>query len=1296
MDNEAGGSRSASPPTPAPAASDEGGVARSTRRRRRRRGGARKTSEMPGNPKSGGQEPRPPRGQVVRETLPVPTFPPELPITDRIDEIVELLETNRVVVVAGETGSGKTTQLPKACLAAGIGRRGQIAHTQPRRLAARTVSARIAEEMGVEFGREVGYAVRFDDRVSDDTIIKVMTDGLLLNEIQSDRLLSRYEAIIIDEAHERSLNVDLLIGYMKRLLARRDDLKVIITSATIDVDAFSRHFDDAPIVEVSGRGFPVDIEYRPVDENAYETLAECLQEIARKRSTSARDVLVFQSGEREIFDTTQWLKRRFSEQFEILPLYARLPFSEQQRVFRPSKRQRVVLATNVAETSLTVPNIGYVIDPGFARISRYSYRSKLQRLPIEAVSQASAAQRAGRCGRVGPGVAYRLYDESDFEGRREFTDPELTRTNLASVVLTMRAHRLGEIERFPFIDPPDPRVVRDAVRLLAELGAIEGDRLTKIGHQMARLPVDPRLARMLIEAGGTGALAEVLIVVSGLAIQDPRVRPLDRREAADQAHAIFNDESSDFLALLKVWSWLDERRRETTRSGFRRAMERQFLSPLRVGEWRATHRQLLTTCKTLGLKLNKTPADYTSVHRALVAGSLAFIGTKNDKGDYDGARGLKFRIFPGSGLKKRRPKWLLAAEIADTGATYARTAAEIEPRWVEQAGSHLAKRTYSEPRWDERRGEVVASERVTIYGLVVVADRPKRYAEIDPVVSRELFVESAMVSRDRRLKADFLDANEALEREVRTRQAKGRRADLLVAESVRRDFYLDRLPADVLSVKTFEAWLKRAKQRDLDSLTMTEADLTTDVDVHLTDEAFPASLEVGELSLPVRYKFAPGAKDDGVSIRIDLGLLPALGEDPLEWLVPGFLELKVAALLKSLPKSIRRQLVPIPDRARDLTPVLLGASIYRQGKLLHRLADALASLYGVRARPDDFRDEIIEDHLRVNVQVVGAKRRIVDQGRDLTALKSRLIARVEQQLTGDFREVHEAAALEVFPDDGVPAEKRVKTPAGQSMVYPVLVDRGSSVDLIIQPTSKGQEFTNRQGYARLALLAERRAVRQMRRELERETRTALHFASLGTMAELVDGVVMASAWFTFFDGDALPTTKAAFDERITARRATFYPTFQTTVEHVRETLSWRFEVAKTLDSLTSPAFAETKADASAQLAELVGKDFLAQLPKDRLADIPRYLQALSYRLTNLAGNVERDHRGILTIGAWQSRREAIVREMGRTTTTNELDYAIQELRVATFSQKIKTRGKVSEVRLAKIFEPVEQQLGLSK
>ena len=1241
---------------------------------------------------------RPPRERVtvVRETLPTPSFPDELPITDRIDEIVELLKSHRVIVVAGETGSGKTTQLPKACLAAGIGRHGAIAHTQPRRLAARTVAARIAEEMSVEFGREVGYAVRFDDRVSEETIIKVMTDGLLLNEIQSDRLLSRYEAIIIDEAHERSLNVDLLIGYMKRLLARRDDLKVIITSATIDVDAFSKHFDDAPIVEVSGRGYPVDIEYRPGAENGDEALAECIEEIAGRRSVGARDVLVFQSGEREIFETSQWLKRRFSERFEILPLYARLPLAEQQRVFSPGGRQRIVLATNVAETSLTVPNIGYVIDPGVARISRYSYRSKLQRLPIEAISQASAAQRAGRCGRVGPGVCYRLYDESDFDGRREFTDPELTRTNLASVVLTMRAHRLGEIERFPFIDPPDPRVVRDAVRLLAELGAIEANRLTRVGHQMARLPVDPRLARMLIEAGRLGALAEVVIIVAGLSIQDPRVRPLDRRDAADQAHSIFNDEASDFLAYLKIWSWLDERRRETTRSGFRRAMERQFLSPLRVGEWRATHRQLLTTCKKLGLKLNKTDADYASVHRALVVGSLAFAGTKNDKGDYDGARGLKFRIFPGSGLKKRRPKWLLAAEIADTGATYARTVAEIEPRWLEQAGDHLAKRTYSEPRWDERRGEVVASERVSIYGLVVVADRPKRYAEIDPVISRELFVESALVNRDRRLKAVFLDANEALEREVRARQAKGRRADLLVAESVRRDFYLDRLPDDVLSVKTFEQWLRRVSPSDLDRLSMTKADLTTEVELHLTDEAYPSSLVVGDSKWPLRYKFAPGAKDDGVSIRVDLGMLPALSEDPLDWLVPGFLENKVAALLKSLPKSIRRQLVPIPDRARDLTPVLLGQSIYRQGKLLHRLADTLAGLYGVRAQPQDFRDEILDDHLKINVQVIGAKRKVIDQGPDVSALKERLVARVEQQLTGDFRDVHQAQALEEFPSAGVPLEKRVKTPAGQSMVYPVLVDRGRSVDLIIQPTPKGQEFTNRRGFARLAALAERKSVRQMRRELERETKTALHFAALGTMAELVDSVVSATAWYTFFETEGLPTTKSAFDARLQAHRGEFYGVFLTTVECVRQMLSWRFEVAKRLDEMTSPAFRETKADARAQLDSLVGKDFLDRLPRERLEDVPRYLEALHYRLANLAGNVERDLRGIRTIADWQARLDAIVDASGRTSTTNELGYAIEELRVATFSQKIRTKGKVSAVRLARLFEPVEQRLGLSR
>lgn len=1298
---------------------------------------------------------RPRRRHPVPRNLtpPTPSFPPELPITERIEEVVELIRRHPVVVVAGETGSGKTTQLPKACLAAGLGRKGMIGHTQPRRLAARTVAARIAQELEVPLGADVGYAVRFSERLSDKTCIKVMTDGLLLTEIQQDQRLRRYEAIIVDEAHERSLNVDLLLGHLKRLLRRRPDLKVLITSATIDVAAFSNHFDGAPVVEVSGRGYPVEVAYREPGDSPLDALGECLDEIDSGKTRSfrsttpsldrdgqdpsasavgaappaegsgARDVLVFQTGEREIFDTSHWLRRRFGERFDILPLYARLPPKEQQRVFAPGGRRRIVLATNVAETSITVPNIGFVVDPGLARISRYSYRSKLQRLPIEAISQASAAQRAGRCGRVAPGVCFRLYDEADFDGRPAYTDPELKRTNLASVVLTMRAFRLGDVATFPFLDPPDPRAVNDAVRLLHELGALRpasgrqkgpsgrreqaADELTEVGRTMARIPVDPRLARMLIEASRRGCLTEVSIVVAGLAVQDPRLRPLDRRDAADEAHRAFADDSSDFLAYTNLWRWLEATREAATRSGFRRELERRFLSPVRVGEWRALHRQLLISCKRLGMRFNAAEADYQGVHRALIAGSLSFAGMKDDTAEdrfaYAGARDLSFRIFPGSGLGKRRPKWIVAAEISDTGRTYARCVATVEPRWLEEASGHLLRRSFSDPEWNVERGEAIVKERATLYGLPVVNARPRRLADINPAQARDIFVREALVRGEARLKAAFLAHNERLVRQVLARQNKARRTDLLASEAVRAAFYLERLPDDIVGVKSFETWLRGASPASLSALEMTEADLVTSVQVHLTEDAFPGRLPLaggGEARL--RYRFAPGTPDDGISAELDAGLLAVAQPQDFEWLVPGFLEEKCLALLRALPKSSRRHLAPIPDRMGDLLPVLLSEGMHRQSSLTDALTRALNGLFGVEVTPGDWHPERLPPHLFVNVRVMGptrdgtrrGKRRVLDEDRDLTALKQRLLARVEQQMAGGLRETHEREALAEFPAEGVPRQRIVRTKDGQSVVYPVLVDRGDTVDLLIQSSPKGQSATNRRGLARLALLADGRASRRMRREVESDNLMPLHFAALGTMAELVDEVLRATAWQGCFEGHPQPETRRDFDERLVAASKHLPSAFQRILELARSILARRFAVAGILERLDSPAYRLARADMESQLTEIAGKDFLSATPSTRLADIPRYLEGMESRGHNLQGRVQRDQQGIETLTRWQFRLATLRETTGETETTTDLRFLLQELRITLFSQKTGTREKVSEVRLERLFQPAERAAGL--
>ena len=1273
-----------------------------------------------------------------------PYFPAELPIAARIEEIVDLLRGNQVVVVAGETGSGKTTQLPKACLAAGLGRLGAIAHTQPRRLAARAVAARIAEELDVELGQEVGYAVRFADVTSAATIVRVMTDGLLLNEIQRDRRLSRYQCVIVDEAHERSLNVDFILGCLQRLLRHRRDLKVIVTSATIDVAAFAKHFDNAPVVEVSGRGHPVQTVYRPMEGNADAALVDCVDAIVREAPAGRRDILVFQSGEREIFDNAQLLKRAFAERLDVLPLYARLPAKEQQRVFAPGGRQRVVLATNVAETSITVPNIGYVVDPGFARVSRYSYRAKLQRLPIERISQASAAQRAGRCGRIAPGVCFRLYDEDDFAARPAYTDPEIKRSNLAAVVLSMRAFRLGDIERFPFIDPPDARAVRDAVRLLHELQALQDDALTDLGRKMARLPVDPRLARMLLEAARAGALSEALIVVSALASQDPRLRPLDKRDAADAAHAQFETDAtaapnpskgsrssggsspatpqakppqSDFVVYLNLWRYLEETRAAQTRSAFRRILEKRFLSAARVREWHALHRQLLLACRDLGLKTNAAPADYATLHRALLAGSLGFIGQRRDVEDapergeqakprrrpaaeYDGARGLRFRVFPGSALRRRTPRWVMAAEIGDSGETWARCVAAVEPEWIEAAARHIAKSSFSAPQWDESRGEAVVLERVTVYGLPVVVDRPRPAAQADPAAAQALFVREVLLRRDRsrskhRLYAPFLERNERLLQRVEERQAKGRRADLVASEAARARFYLERLPADVCSVATWQRFARRADAALLARFEMSEADLVAEQAVFGAED-FPAQINAGELAVPLAYKFAPGEPDDGVTARVDLPTLQQLRADALDWLVPGFFEEKCLALVKGLPKSWRRQLAPASDRLRRVLPQLLDAKNYRQGSLSAALSAAIRTSWGVDIPVQAWRPESLPPHLRINVQLRGKKRsrknQIIDQDRDIDALRSRARTLVARTISDHWSDL-ESHGLARFPESGVPDALTVRGAAGGSVVFPVLVDRQSSVDLRVQAESRGRGALNRGGYARLALLAEAQTVRRLRRDVERDAALGLRCATFGTLAELADDVLLAAAWFACFEGQPLPTTRAAFEARLAGAKLAH--TFAATLAQTKRILCQRFELARAIDALTSPAFAPSRADMTRQLERLVGPGFPRNASSAWLRDVPRYLDGVAYRIDNLQGRVAKDRAGIDAVAPWEARLEALRNAAdgdgaGRADeSAMALRHLVQEFRIATFSQPVGAKAKVSAKRLAERFEAAE-------
>ena len=1231
------------------------------------------------------------------EALAPVTYPAELPITEHCREIGDLLRKHQVVVVAGETGSGKTTQLPKLCLEAGFGVNGMIGHTQPRRLAARAVARRIADELGVELGREVGYAVRFSDRTADGTLVKLMTDGLLLSEVRSDKRLEAYEVIIVDEAHERSLNIDFLLGYLKQLTRRRKDLRVIITSATIDVDAFAQHYDDAPVVEVGGRSYPVEVVYREAenpDQALAETIAETIAEIRRYPVRGAADILTFLAGEREIFDVAHVLRRQLEGQYDVLPLYARLPTAEQQKIFASGGRRRVVLATNVAETSLTVPNIGFVIDPGTARISRYSYRSKLQRLPIERVSRASADQRKGRCGRIAPGVCFRLYSQADFDSRELYTDPEIRRTNLASVMLSMRAFGLGEIERFPFLDPPDPAAVRDATRLLVELGALEQGKLTAIGRRMARLPIDPRLARMLIEAEKRGSLKELLIITSGLAVADPRGRPLEHQAAADGKHAEFFDERSDFLAFVNLWNWFDEQRQAASRSAMERMLKARFLSPQRMREWRELHRQLLVTVRELKMSINTEPAAYSNIHRAVITGCLSLVGLKDQKGEYLGARNLKFRIFPGSSLRKKAPKWLAAAEIAETQRVYARCVADVDPRWIEDAAPHLVKRNHFEPHWHARRGEVVAFERVLLYGLPLVEKRRVAFKRVDAALAHEIFVRDALVAGVVKTDGGFLSHNLNLIREAHDREAKERRRDLLVSDAALAEFYSARVPAEVCDTRSFERWRKRAEASDPGILFMTPADVLARLEESTPERDFPGVIVLDGVEFELKYSFAPGTDEDGLCLQVPLGLLAHVRPEPLEWMVPGFLAPRCEAMVKTLPKSLRRRLAPVPDTIMELAPRLLREDTYRRGRLARALADAIEVSFRLPIQANDWDLERVPAHLRMNVQVRDDRGKLLDQDRDLEALKERLGERGRQVLDGGVRDGFEARGLKEFPGAGVPETHLVGAGSAQVMLYPALADRGDSVDLVLAEDPRTQAALNVGGLSRLVIIKESKGARFMRRELKSRPTMGLHYAALGGAEALTDGLLRASAWRCFFADRALPRTREVFDERVATHRGEWMGVFNDLVEKSEAALARRFDIVRLLDEQTSPAFAPAVEDMRRQLERLMPADFLERTAAEHLAELPRYLNAVRFRLDHLQGRVGRDAEIVDEIRPFEDRYDAVVNQLGSTAAVEAVRFAIEELRVARFAQKLGTREKTSPKRLERLIRPLEEDAGI--
>ena len=1216
-------------------------------------------------------------------------YPAELPVSAQREAIRAAIAEHQVVVVAGETGSGKTTQLPKICLELGRGVDGQIGHTQPRRLAARAVAARLAEELGTPLGDGlVGFQTRFQQRLGEDNLIKVMTDGILLAEIQQDRWLNRYDTLIIDEAHERSLNIDFLLGYLKRLLARRRDLKLIITSATLDVERMAAHFGDAPVITVQGRSYPVSIRYRPPggaegDEEGdlYSAIEQAVDEL---QAEGRGDVLVFLPGEREIREASRALRHRRGE-FDILPLYARLPPGEQQRIFQPRGRTRIVLATNVAETSLTVPRIRYVIDSGLVRLSRYSWRSKIQRLPVEKVSRASADQRAGRCGRTAPGICIRLYAEDDFEQRPEFTDPEILRTNLAAVILQMQAMGLGEVEDFPFIDAPDPRLVRDGYRLLGELQAIdERRRLTPLGRQLARLPIDPRLGRMLLAARDTGALSEVLIIATALAVQDPRERPHDRREAADALHARFTDPRSDFLTLLRLWAYLEEKSEALSSSALRRLCQKEFLSHRRWREWHDLHRQLKLALAEQGLRLNTQPARYDAIHRALLAGLLDHIGVKQDKGEYQGCRNRRFHLFPGSALRAKPPKWVMAFEITETSRLYARTVAGIRPQWVETLGAHLLQHSVGEPHWQRRAARVDAWERLSLYGLVINPRRAVDYARVDPAGARELFIRHALVYGEWDSGLPVIAANQALMAELEEHETRTRRRDILVEEQVLFDFYDRLLPADVHSGAAFRRWYRRLP--DAEILRLREEQLLRPEARKSDPRQLPSFWEQDGLRLPLRYHFAPGAADDGITLPIPLGLLPQIDADRCEWLVPGLLAEKLTALIKSLPKALRRHFVPAPDYARALRERLTPYA----GPLLAAVTRELAQMTGVTVPADAWDLDRLPDHLRMRFEVLDGDGQVLAAGRDLAALRAQLAEASAASPPPPAQSDFEQSGLTRWPAEPLPEWVEVEEAGYSIRRYPALVDAGRHVDLRLLPDAEAAAAAHAGGVRRLLRLQLKDEIRYLDRHLPDMAQHCLRFAPLGDCRGLKDDLLQAALQHAFLDGQALPRSASEFEALLARGRPQLVPAATALAELLGELLPLWQDIRKRLKGNLPLSWIEAAADIRQQLDALIYPGFLLATPAARLRHLPRYLRAIQRRLDKLSAAPDRDRLRRVEIQPLVARFQALPAARQAEPGYAEYRWLLEELRVSLFAQELGTAEKVSPKRLERLWRTLAE------
>ncbi|WP_265920668.1 ATP-dependent RNA helicase HrpA [Cupriavidus nantongensis] len=1313
-------------PAPGPARPQQAGPARPA--------GARPAAEGGQRPPRGARPPRPPRPV---NPLPPITFPEALPVSARRDEIAAALLANQVVIVSGETGSGKTTQLPKICLSIGRGPGreggGLIGHTQPRRIAATSTAKRIAQELGTPLGEHVGYQVRFNDTMSSGASVKLMTDGILLAETQNDPLLRAYDTLIIDEAHERSLNIDFLIGYLRQILPKRPDLKVIITSATIDAQRFARHFatgdKPAPVIEVSGRLYPVEVRYRPIADDApaagaprspqarerdlYDGIVDAVDELCR---AGPGDVLVFLPGEREIREAAEALRKHHPPHTEILPLFARLSVQEQERVFRPSNARRIVLATNVAETSLTVPGIRYVVDTGLARVKRYSYRNKVEQLQVEAISQAAANQRAGRCGRVANGVCIRLYEESDFTGRPRFTDPEILRSSLAAVILRMKALRLTDIESFPFIEPPLGRAVADGYQLLQELGAVDdANQLTGTGRQLAKLPLDPRVARMILAAREHQCLREVLIIASALSVQDPRERPQEAQEAADQAHRKFMDEKSEFLGWVRLWKWFED---AVAHKKSNRQLQDQcrahFLSHLRLREWRDVHSQLLTTVTEQGWRLNDSEPTYEQVHKALLTGLLGNVGCRIEDGDgkgreYLGARGIKFHLWPGSLIARKVGRWIVAAELVETSRLFARTLARIEPEWLEQVGRHLLKVSWSDPHWEKKAGQVLALERATLYGLVVYQHRRVHYGPMNPREARELFIRRALVEGEFDTRLPFYAHNQRLVREIENLEHKSRRQDVLVDDELIYAFYDRAIPADICQQAAFEQWYQAESAHDRKLLYLNRDELMRHEAAGITTDLFPKTMAVAGVDMGLTYHFEPGSHRDGVTLTVPLYALNQVRPERADWLVPGMIKEKVHLLLKSLPQKLRRHCVPLPDYAAGF----VARQPFGEGELLDVLIADIREQTGTMVRRADFKLETLPAHHAMNFKVIDEHGRQLDMGRNLAQLRAELGGQAQQSFqrvaaqaaaqaaTKAPEQAPALAAAEPGKYEGLtgwsfgelPELLEIRKGSQTLFGYPALVDRGTHCDVEVFDDPQEAARIHHLGLRRLFALQLREQVKFIEKNIPGLQQMAMQYMTLGTQEMLREQIVMLALERACMQAP-LPRNDAEFNARKDEGRTRLSLLAQEIARLAGAILAEYAGLPRKL--LQAKPFPGAYADMEAQLRRLMGKRFIDETPYTQLVHFPRYLKGIAMRVDKLKGDPARDSQRMQEMAPlvqqWQ-RAEKQLRTQGRggeDARLEEFRWMMEELRIALFAQELRTPVPMSVKRLQKVWESMQR------